>query len=156
MKIGIIAYSNTGHTLSVAERLNKKFLSLGYESCIKMITTKYPLTYSGNVNSIQLDLCPSVDEYDVLVIAAPVMAFSACPVIKKYLLQPLKLNNKKIFLFVTKALPFKTFGGNNAISKMKKLCIKNGGEVIDSEIIPWSKNREKNIENLIERFSKEI
>jgi len=156
MKIGIIVYSNTGHTFSVAEKLNEKFLSLGHESCIKMITTKYPLTDTSTSNSIQLDLCPSVDEYDILVIAAPVMAFSACPVIAKYLLQPLKLNNKKIFLFVTKAIPFKTFGGNNAISRMKKLCIKNGGEVIDSEIIPWNKNKEKNIESLIERFSKEI
>lgn len=156
MKIGIIVYSGTGHTFSVTEKLNEKFLSLGYESCIKMITTKNPLTDTSNINSIELDSCPRVEEYDVLVFAAPVMAFAACPVIAKYLLQPLRLNNKKIFLFVTKALPFKTFGGNNAISKMKKLCIKNGGEVIDSEIIPWTKNREKNINELIERFSKEI
>ena len=39
---------------------------------------------------------------------------------------------------------------------MKNLCIEKDGVVVDSEIINWNKIRDAKIDEMIEKFSKEI
>ncbi len=57
-------------------------------------------------NSVELDVCPDVDKYDVLFFSSPVWAFSLSFVMKAYLQQISSLKSKKVALFVTKSLPF--------------------------------------------------
>jgi NAD(P)H dehydrogenase (quinone) len=149
MKIGIIVHSQTGNTLSVARKLQEKLKAAGHSVNIENLT---PVNGQKNVKDIQLEKLPDLSAYDALVLAAPVQAFSASPVMKAYLPRLPALNGKKVAVFVTKGLPFKWTGGNNAISQIKKGVEAKGGTVTGTGIISWSGNREKAIAEMIEKF----
>ena len=155
MKIGIIIHSTTGHTLSVAEKIKEKLISLNHEAEIeKIIATK-----DEEIDIIKFELInsPKIDQYDFLIFGAPVRAFNISPVISKYFSEIKSFENKKIICFVTMTFPFKWMGGKNAVSKMKNICEEKNGKVIYSEIISWSrKNREENINKMINDFIKYV
>lgn len=153
MKIGIIVHSQTGHTFSVAQKLQEKLAAAGHSVNIERIT---PVdSKQMDPKKIQIEKLPDLSPYDALVLAAPVQAFSVSPVMKAYLGQLPSLSNKKVACFVTKALPFNWTGGNKAISIMKKGCESRGGKVIETGIIKWSGgDREKRIADVVEKLSK--
>jgi hypothetical protein len=82
-----------------------------------------------------------------------VQAFALSKVMQMYLEQIPSLQDKKIALFVTKGLPFNWTGGSRAIGQMKKICQAKGGIVYGTEIVVWSKNRDKKIAELVQKFS---
>ncbi|HLV10788.1 MAG TPA: flavodoxin family protein [Halanaerobiales bacterium] len=144
MKIGIIVYSQTGNTYSVAQNLKEKLKTAGHVAEIERVTSTGEAT-PGSKN-FQFDALPVVDPYDLLVFGAPTHAFSLAPVMTAYLDQLSSLKGKKIACFVTKQLPFHWTGGKQAISRMKKICEAKGGTVYGMEIVIWSKS--KHIENM--------
>jgi flavodoxin len=151
MKIGIVVYSETGHTYSVAEKLQEKLQANGHSVDIERVTT------GGDVNpgseKIAFQNQPDVQGYGALVFGSPVHAFNLAPAMAAYLEQIQSLQEKKIACFVTKGLPFNWTGGNKAISKMKKICQSKGGTVVGTDIIIWRDNVDEKIEELIRRFS---
>ncbi|AXV40298.1 flavodoxin domain-containing protein [Methanobacterium sp. BAmetb5] len=151
MKIGIVVYSETGHTYSVAEKLQEKLQANGHLVDIERVTT------GGDVNpgskNVTFQNQPDVQSYDALVFGSPVHAFNLAPAMAAYLEQIQSLQDKKIACFVTKGLPFNWTGGNKAISKMKKICQSKGGTVVGTDIIIWRDNVDEKIEELIRRFS---
>ncbi len=153
MKIGIIIHSQTGHTLSVAQKLQEKLTAAGHSANIEKIS---PVdAKQTDPKKIQLNKLPDLSPYDALVLAAPVQAFSLSAVMKVYLPQLPSLNGKKVACFVTKGLPFNWTGGNHAISQLKSGVESKGGKVVETGIISWmGGNREKRIADTVDKLSK--
>jgi flavodoxin len=151
MEIGIVVYSQTEHTYSVAQKLQEKLSQAGNSVNVERVTI------AGDANpgskNITFETQPNVDAYDGLVFGAPVHAFSLAPPMKAYMEQIPSLENKKIACFVTKGLPFNRTGGNQAISKMKKICESKGGTVIGTEILVWRGGHEKKMAGMVEKLS---
>ncbi|MFA0832998.1 MAG: flavodoxin family protein [Methanobacterium formicicum] len=151
MDIGIIVYSQTEHTYSVAEKLQEKLIEIG--SSVKVEKVIPVGEANPGKKDITFETRPNIDEYDALIFGSPVHAFHLAPAMKAYLEQLPSLQDKKVACYVTKGLPFHRTGGNKAISQMKKLCQSKGGTVIGTGIIVWRGGREKEIQELIEKFS---
>jgi NAD(P)H dehydrogenase (quinone) len=147
MKIGIIVHSFTGHTYSVAEKVQASLLQAGHSAEIERITVQGGEQPSDK--QFMIENAPEAGKYDALIFGAPVRAFSISPVIAAYLEQLSSLNGKKVACFVTKHLNTTWTGGNRAISGMKSICESKGGVVAGTGIILWtSKNRDSDIDAL--------
>jgi flavodoxin len=119
MKIGIIVYSQTGNTSSVALKIQEALIKNGHSVDIEKIEAirdeKQPAL------NIKLTKTPNVEKYDGIIFATFVEAFCLCPVMDKYLKQLKSLKDKKVALFVTQFFPYPWMGGNHAIKQMKKI-----------------------------------
>ena len=149
MKIGIIVYSHTGNTLSVAERLQKELTQVGHEVGIERLEPKDKDNVNPGANDIEYKNLPDLKQYEGYVFASPVQAFSLCTGMKSYLNRMESLDNKKTFCFVTKGLPFNWTGGTRALKQFKKLLEAKNADLVESGIIKWSSNKEKDITKLI-------
>lgn len=153
MNIGIILWSQTGNTHSVAEKIKEKLASAGHSVNIDRL--RIVGEFKPGQKDIQFETLPDVKKYDGVVFGAPVQAFSLAQVMKKYLSQIQSLKDKKVALYVTKQMRFNWTGGNQAINKMKKTCRKKGGTFCGSGIVVWSSpNRQQMIDDVAEKFSK--
>ncbi len=145
MKIGLVIYSETGNTLSVAEKIKTKLSGYGHEVVLEQIqiSGKTP----ARPGTFKLTGAPDVDVYEGLVFGAPVQAFTLSPVMKAYLSQLPELEGKKVALFVTKGLPQLWLGGTGSIKIMKKECENRGAEIVGSAIMPWGTVKREEIIN---------
>jgi hypothetical protein len=152
MKIGIIVYSQTGNTYSVAQRLQEKLSIAGHSANIERVAPVGEV--HPGMKNLMFKTLPETGIYDALVIAAPVQAFSLSVPMSIYLRQLSELGNKKIACFVTMAFPYPWLGGNHAIAQMKKICESKNGKVCGTGIVNWSnKLREEQITALVEKVS---
>lgn len=152
MKVGIIVFSQTGNTLSVAERLQKQLTGEGHSAQLERVV---PLNEKPTVNGkIELKEIPDTSGYEGIVFASPVQAFSLAAVMREYLNQVSELKGKKVACFVTQSFSKPWLGGNRAIAKMRKLCSVKGSEVCQTGIVNWShKDRQQMIDNIVANFS---
>ncbi len=152
MKIGIVVYSQTGNTHTVAEKLKERFAEAGHSVEIERVITTGDV--SPGAKEVRFDNLPAVDTYDALVIASPVQAFSLSAAMREYLKQLPSLENKKIACLVTKQLPFYWTGGNQAVSRIKNICESKGAAVCGSAIVNWQKSRrEQKISEAVDLLS---
>ncbi len=156
MYIGILVHSETGHTLSVAQRIEKKLTEKGHSCRIEQISAvgETPQS-SGQVPSpIRFDAPPDAASYDAVILGAPVWGFSLSKVMAAYMAQSSGLSGKKVGCFVTQQLPSPFFGGNHAIRQMKSACQAKGASVYASGGVNWSNpRREGQIDSLVESFA---
>lgn len=153
MNIGIIIWSQTGHTHAVAEKIKDKLDAAGHTAKIENL--KIVGEFNPRQKDIRFEILPDLKQYDGIVFGAPVHAFSLCRPMNEYLKHIPSLDGKKIALFTTKQLRFKWTGGSQAINKMKKYCKRKGGIVTGSEIVVWSSpDRENMIQDGAARISK--
>lgn len=153
MNIGLVIYSGTGNTRSVAVKLQEKLTAAGHAVSLEEITI------TGNIpaqpGKFELKHLPAVDSYDALIFGAPVQAFSLNPVMKAYMAQLPPLNGKRVALFVTKQLALLWLGGTGALAAMKKEVESRSGKVIGSEIVVWAeKKRAQTTQKCIDKISK--
>lgn len=152
MKIGMIIYSKTGNTNLVAKKIKEKFEAIGHNVSLEQLVTFQD--EETDINKIKLENMPKVDDYDLLILGAPVRGFSLAPVMKAYLMRGSNLDEKKIGVYVTQYFPFKPMGGNQAITQFKVACEAKGGKVLKTGIINWSNaKREKQIEELVDQMT---
>jgi flavodoxin len=151
MKIGIIVYSKTENTYSVAQKLQEKFHEKGHGAEIERVVPEGEVP--PRAKNVEFQSKPEIEPYDALIFGSPVHAFSLAPPMKSYLEQLDSLQNKKIACFVTKGLRFNWTGGNQAIGKMKKICESKGGNVVGTGIVVWNKEKDKQIDELLSKFS---
>jgi flavodoxin len=151
MKIGIVVYSQTEHTYSVAQKLQKRLQEKGNDVELERVVVKGEV-HPGS-KDMEFEIIPDVEKYDALVFGSPVQAFSLARPMKAYLEQIPSLQGKKIALFVTKGVRFNWTGGNQAIAKMNKISQSKGGSIVGTGIIVWNKNRDGKIDALLRRFS---
>ena len=152
MKIGIIVYSQTGNTYSVATKIREALIKKGHSVDIDKIEAIRET--KQNVNNIKITKMPDVEKYDGLIFASFVEAFSLCPVMDTYLKQLKSLNNKKVAIYVTQFFPYPWMGGKHAIKQMKKNLLLKGNPISETGIVNWkNKNREQIIQKLVEQFT---
>jgi NAD(P)H dehydrogenase (quinone) len=152
MKIGMVIFSHTGNTYSVAQKLKRKLEKEGHKVSLERLKVKG--VYKTSMQTVEFDKLPELKKYDGLVMGAPVMAFALCPPMKQYLGRLERLDGKKIACLATQFFPFKWMGGNRAVRRMRKACLAAGGVVLAGGVINWSRrDREQRIEALNEKIS---
>ncbi len=151
MKIGIIVHSQTGHTYSVAQKIQEKLKTAGNEVNVEQVIPVGEAKPAAK--NIKFENLPDVNGYEALIFGAPVQAFSLSSVMKAYMEQIPSLQDKKVALFVTKGMPSHWTGGNRAISQMKKIVESKGGSFIGKGIVIWRDKREEQITELADKFS---
>jgi len=152
MNIGIIVYSQTGNTLSVAKKLEERLSAAGHSVNLEQVTVVGGRKPGDR--DFQLEALPDVGRYDTIVFGAAVEAFSLSPVMTRYLKQVGSLQGKKVACLVTQFFPYPWMGGNRAIRQMRKLCEAKGATVLGSGVVNWAKSRrEKTTTRAIDRLS---
>lgn len=153
MKIGIIVYSQTGHTYSVASKLQEKLTAAGHSAVIERVELKDG-SRPQNMN-FEIKTSPDAAPYDALVFGAPVQGFSLSAVMKKYFSQSGNIQKKKVAILITQSFPYPWMGGNQAADQMKKICEAKGASVCAAGIVNWSsRKRENMIKDTVEKLSK--
>ncbi|MCP4539371.1 MAG: flavodoxin family protein [Chloroflexi bacterium] len=152
MNIGIIVFSQTGNTYSVAQRLEEKLVQAGHSANIERVEIEGEL--GSAAADFRIKTRPEVNAYDAIVFGTPVMAFGLSPVMKRYLPQISSLQGKKVACFITKQLPFYWTGGRQAVGKIKKICQSKNGTICGSGIVIWSSgSREEMIVDVVDGLS---
>ena len=152
MNIGMIVYSGTGNTWSVAQKLEEKLQAAGHTVTMERIEAV------GEVSPgqpVQFSATPDPQPYDALVIGSPVQAFSLCQAMVDYLKQAPPLQGKPVACLITEAFPFPWLGGNRAVRQMTRLCKAAGANVCGSGIVNWmKKEREQQIVEVTDRMGR--
>lgn len=138
MNIGIIFYSQTGHTLEVVSRLQTQLTAAGHRTQLERLQTVGP---TRNPREISFAGLPEVGQYEALVIASPVHGGSPAPAMLSCLAQLPSLTGKRVALLVTQSFPFPALGGNQTVGKLRRLCKQKGAAVGATAIINWSSRR---------------
>ena len=155
MNIGIIVYSWSGNTLSVAKKLEEKLSATGHSVSLKEV--KLTRERSQGARDFQIEVSPDVGPYEAIVFGAAVEAFSLSPVLTKYLKQIGSLEGKKVACLVTQQFPYPWMGGNRAIRQMRKLCKSKGATIVGSAVVNWAKSRrERTTAAAIERLTEAL
>lgn len=153
MNIGIIIFSRTGNTLSVAEKLLEACIAAGHTAVIARVTAE-----DENTNAkgpVQLKTAPDPTRFDAVIFGAPVQAFSLSPIMKAYLAQVPRISGKKVCCFVTQHFPKPWMGGKQAIRQMRNLCRIKGTDITETGIVNWtSKSREEQIGDVVSKLGK--
>ncbi len=150
MKIGIIVYSETGHTYNVAKQLQK---SLEKTNKVTLERIEIIRPNKKNRNQYSFKCKPAIKDYDLIIFGSFTEAFSLAPVMLQYL-NSLNLSNKKVMCLITHYFPYAWMGGNRSLKQLQTTCEEQGANVLKTGIINWShKKRIKDIDNLVKDFS---
>lgn len=93
MKIGIVVFSKTNHTFSVAEKLNQRLANKGHDVTLARIEGLN--TEPRDKGPVNFTTIPNIEGYDVLILGTPVWGFSLPAAMKEYLEQLPVLAKKK-------------------------------------------------------------
>jgi len=152
MNVGVVVYSWSGHTLSVAEKLAEKLSAAGHSA--ELLKVQVVGERKQGARDFRLDPLPDIDRFDGLVFGAAVEAFSLSPVLIAYLKSAESLQGKKVACLVTQQFPYPWMGGSRAVSQMKKLCKAKGATLVGSAVVNWAKSkREKTTAEAVDRLS---
>jgi flavodoxin len=134
VNIGIMVYSQTGHTLSAAARLQEALSEAGHTVSLERVETVEPVKmYAANP---QLKTQPAIDAYDALVFGTPVQGGAPAPAMGSYLEQIDSLQDKKVAFLVTGIFPA-GWGRTQAIAQMIEICASKGATVCGSGSVGW-------------------
>jgi len=152
MEVGMIIYSQTGNTLSVAQRLERRLTDAGHSVTVERLET------AGEVRpgdkDVELTSFPDPTSYDVVVFGAPVHAFSLAPAMQAYLRKVTGLEGKSVACLVTQFFPFGWMGGGRAAGQMRAACRHKGARVCATAVVNWSFRREPKIAQVVDKLSK--
>lgn len=139
MNIGIIVYSQTGHTLEVCERLKGQLIEEGHSVNLDQITVVGGRT--PKTKEFELETKPDVGSYDAIVFGSAVEAFSLSAVLSRYLNNLGSLQGKQVACLVSQQFPYPWMGGNRALGQMKKICQSKGATIRATGVVNWAKSR---------------
>jgi hypothetical protein len=135
MNLGIVVYSQTGNTRSVALKLQEALSAAGHR--VRVDEVKLAEERRQGARAFSLGSPPSVDGLDALVLGAPVEAFSLSPVMAAYLRGVPSLERARVACLVTQGLPYRWLGGIRALRQMRKLCEAKGATVLGGDVVTW-------------------
>lgn len=142
MTVGIIVYSQTGHTLSVATTLHERLTALGRSATLQQIETvdaAGPRDPTGTLKT-----APSVDGYDAIVFGSPAWGGVPAWPTTHYLDRIPSLQDRRVAILVAGALPA-TIGRNQTIAKLTEICEGKGATVLGAGSVCWFSPRRKHL-----------
>jgi multimeric flavodoxin WrbA len=140
MKIGIIVYSHTGHTLSVARKLQQRLASDGHAVTLEQLHIAGPVNLSAT--TAPLKNRPPVNSYDALLFGSPVNGGRMSAAMNSYLEQVPSLRGRQVALLLTHFFP-KGWGANQTIAQMTEVCRSKGAQVCGSGNVRWTSLRRR-------------
>jgi multimeric flavodoxin WrbA len=150
LNIGIVVYSLSGHTLSVAMSLKEKLAAAGHTVTLERLEIVGPAKVSAERGALKTK--PVIDPYDALVFCSPVRGGAPAPPMASYLQQIPSLHNKKVACLVTHFFP-RAWGANQTIALMKEACESKGATVCGSGSVRWfSLGRKRQISQVLDNL----
>jgi flavodoxin len=152
MNIGIIVYSQFGHTLSVAVKLQEALSAAGHTVNLERIETLGPV--SPTATSVHLKTKPAVQGFDALIFCASVRGGAPAPPMTSYLEQLASLQGKNVACLVTGVFPAK-WGRNQTLVRMVEICEAKGATVCGMGSVGWwSFTRGRQIAEVVQDLSR--
>ncbi len=152
MNIGLVVYSWSGNTLSVAERLKERLATVGHS--VDLIQVQVIGERKRGAPDFELAALPDIGGYEALVFGAAVEAFSLSPVLAAYLKRIESLAGQQVACLVTQQFPYPWMGGHRAVRQMRKLCQAKGATIAGSAVVNWAASRrEKTMAAAIDRLA---
>lgn len=151
MNIGIIVYSLSDHTLTVAKNLKEKLSAAGHEVTLERVETAGPAKVQ--FENAELKTKPPIDAYDALVFACPVRGGTVPSPMKRYLEQIPSLRDKQVACLVTHFFQ-REWGANQVLAAMRGICESKGATVRGVGDVQWfSLHRKQQIAQVVEDLS---
>ena len=151
MKIGIIVYSRTGHTLSVAQALEEKLAAAGHTVVLERLEAVGPV--SPGATDIQLKHPPAIEAYEGLAFGSPAWGGMPAPPVTRYLEQIDSLEGKTVVCLATGVFPA-GWGRNQTLARMEEMCESKGATVVGSGSVGWlSFGRKRQIAEAVDSLS---
>jgi menaquinone-dependent protoporphyrinogen IX oxidase len=152
MNIGIVVYSQTGHTLSVAMQLKEKLSAAGHAVNLERVEAAGPVGPAET--GIRLKTKPEIDAYDGVVFGSPVIGGAMPPAMSSYMAQITSLQDKKVACLVTHFFR-PAWGADQTISQMTDICESKGATVCGAGNVRWFQLRRKcKIAEVVEDMSR--
>ena len=153
MKIAIVVYSKSGHTLSVAEKMRKHLESAGHTVVLEQIRATNETELKPE--AILLSNSPKTTDLDLLVFGSPVHGGKLSAVMQAYLQQLPSLQGNAVAGFVTEFFPLAGMGGNQAIANLAELVRAKSGNLSASGVVNWmfQGKRNKQVAEIIEKIA---
>jgi flavodoxin len=151
MKIGIIVYSHTGHTLMVAKKLHEKLSAGGHQVNLEQIEAAGTPSFSEP--RAALKTAPGIAPYDAVVFAGPVWGGRSAGPMVSYMEQLPGLQDKQVVCMVTGFFPAR-WGCDQTLAQMKEVCTSRAGTVIGTGSVTWfGLGRRRRINQMVEKLS---
>lgn len=151
MNIGIIVYSLTAHTLTVATRLKEKLTAGGHRVTLERVETVGPP--KPQFENADLKTEPAIDGYDAVVFACPVRGGTIPSPMNRYLEQIPSLQEKRVACVVTHFFR-REWGANQVLASMWEICESKGATVRGVGEVRWfSLHREQQIARVVQDLS---
>lgn len=148
MKIGIIIYSLSHHTLSVARRLAEQFSAFGHEVALEQIEIEGPAV--PNNEKAELKTIPTTAPYEAIVFGSPVRGGVLPSPVRRYCEQIESLEGKRAACLVTGFFP-EGWGRERVLSQMREILNEKGAQVCGTASVGWlSFEREQQIRKVVE------
>jgi flavodoxin len=140
MNVGIIVYSHTGHTLSVARKLEERLSADGHAVTLEQLEIGGPVNPSATTAALKTR--PAIASYDALVFGSPVYGGRMSAGMNGYLEQVPSLQGKKVLLLLTR-FSFRGWGAGQTIAQMTEVCESKGAAVGGSGAVRWTSLRRR-------------
>lgn len=140
MNIGIIVYSRSGHTLTVARKLEQRLTADGHKVTLEQLETVGQVDLSAT--TAELKTVPGVETYDAFVLGTPVNGGRMSAPMKSYLDEIPSLAGKRVALLLTHFFPSQ-WGANQTFEQMTEVCESKGATVVGSGDARWTSLRRR-------------
>lgn len=152
MRIGIICYSETGHTAKVVKRLAQRLAGMGHEVAEERIVV---VGKPRGTAEVAFTGMPDPTRHDALVCAAPVHGAALARAMAAYLDQIPSLDGVQVACLLTQSFPWRFLRATGALESMRAALVARGVVVGAAEIVTWmGRGREARIAAAIELLAK--
>ena len=155
MKIGIFVHSQSGNTARLALAVTHALREKGQEVDVELLRPVGKV--HPGIKHVEFKNVPEVEGYDMVMLAGPVWAFNASPVVVSLLHQLSGLKGKKTMFFLTSGFPPPLSGWKRAHKKIKELLEESNATVIEGESLfwgPWC--CKKRLDAAVERICRKV
>ena len=152
MNVGIIVYSRTGHTLSVAARLEEALSAAGHAVNLEQVEAAGPVR--PGATDVPLKTVPEIEGYEALVLGTSVQGGMPAPPMATFLDQLPSLQSVQVACLVTGFFP-PGWGRNQTLASMREICESKGATVCGTGSVGWlSLRRKRQIVQVVEALIK--
>lgn len=134
MKVNMVLYSHTGHTMRVGERISQVLHSNGIEVLINRLETVERLNFQAL--SVRTKEIPLIEGYDVIILGTPVHGGRMSAPLRFFIDETPSFENIPFIVFATHLFR-RGWGGTQTIQSVRKLCEGKGGIFLGAADVKW-------------------